>query len=276
MINWAPFKLYVKDKKMKLKLYQIDAFATKVFEGNPAAVCPLDEWLDETIMQNIAMENNLAETAFFVKNGDKYDIRWFTPNKEVNLCGHATLATAYVIFNILNHSDETITFDSKSGLLHVGKNAQLISMDFPAEPPVPCTTPQAIIDAFGKKPVEVLKSVDYIVVFDENEDLEQLTPDLDILKKLDLRGVCITAKDKKYDFVSRFFAPKYGINEDHVTGSAYTQLMPYWYSRLKQNILSSKQLSSRGGELHCELRGDRVNISGTAVLYLNGEIEIYK
>jgi len=259
---------------MKVKLYQVDAFARKTFEGNPAAVCPLDKWLDERIMQNIAMENNLSETAFFVKNGEQYDIRWFTPTKEVNLCGHATLATAYVIFNILGHLSGRINFNSKSGLLQVYKDSEFITMNFPAEPPVPCDTPQAIVDAFGKEPLEVLRSVDYIVVFDEYEELAQFAPNLDALKTLDLRGVCITARDKTYDFVSRFFAPNYGIDEDSVTGSAYTQLMPYWSNKLQQNSLRSKQLSSRGGELYCELKGERVTISGSAVLYLSGEIEI--
>jgi len=259
---------------MKLKLYQIDAFASKVFEGNPAAVCPLEEWLDDSVMQNIAMENNLAETAFFVKSGEEYDIRWFTPNKEVNLCGHATLASAYVIFNILGEVNQSITFNSKSGPLHVHKNKELITMNFPAEPPILCDTPQAIIDAFEKEPVEVLKSVDYIVVFDDYEDLEKLSPNLELLKSLDLRGVSITSKDKKYDFVSRFFAPNYAIDEDSVTGSAYTQLVPYWSNKLQKKSLYSKQVSARGGELNCEMKIDRVYISGTAVSYLKAEIEI--
>ena len=259
---------------MKLKLYQIDAFASKVFEGNPAAICPLDEWLDESIMQNIAMENNLAETAFFVKSGKHYDIRWFTPNKEVNLCGHATLASAHVIFNILEEESNSITFNSKSGLLHVQKDTEIITMNFPAELPIACDTPQAIIDAFGKTPVEVLKCVDYIVVFDDYEGLEQFSPNLELLKTLDLRGVCITSKDKKYDFVSRFFAPNYAIDEDSVTGSAYTQLIPYWSNKLQKTSLYSKQVSSRGGELRCELKSNRVYISGTAVSYLKAEIEI--
>jgi len=259
---------------MKLKMYQIDAFASKVFEGNPAAICPLNEWLDDSIMQNIAMENNLSETAFFVKSANEYSIRWFTPNKEVNLCGHATLASAYVIFNILEEASDSIVFNSKSGPLYVSKDAELITMNFPAEPPVLCDTPQAIIDAFKKEPVEVLKCVDYIVVFDDYEDLEQLTPNLEALKALDLRGVSITKKDKKYDFVSRFFAPNYGIDEDSVTGSAYTQLMPYWSDKLKKNSLHSKQVSSRGGELYCEIKSDRVYISGRAVFYLKAEIEI--
>jgi len=259
---------------MKLKIYQIDAFASRVFEGNPAAICPLDEWLDKNIMQKIAMENNLSETAFFVKNDDSYEIRWFTPTVEVNLCGHATLASAHLIFNIVDPDKDSITFNSKSGPLYVKQMNGLISMDFPAEPAHPCETPQAIIDAFGVTPVQVLKSVDYIVVFDESNDLRSFKPDLEKLKELDLRGVCITAKDTSYDFVSRFFAPNYGIDEDSVTGSAYTQLMPYWSEKLQNNELRSKQVSSRGGELFCTLDKDRIKISGRAVTYLSGEIEI--
>lgn len=258
---------------MKLKIYQIDAFAKNVFQGNPAAVCPLEQWLDDELMQKIAMENNLAETAFFVRQGETFEIRWFTPTKEVNLCGHATLASAYVLFNLLGYMGERIVFNSKSGPLHVSRADETITMDFPAEPPVPCATPQAIIDAFGIKPSVVLKSVDYIVVF-EHVDITQLTPNLEALKALDLRGVCITAADETFDFVSRFFAPNYGINEDSVTGSAYTQLIPYWSQQLNKSTLSSKQVSPRGGELRCTLEGERVFISGQAVPYLCGEIEI--
>lgn len=258
---------------MKLKIYQIDAFAKNVFQGNPAAVCPLEQWLDDELMQKIAMENNLAETAFFVRQGETFEIRWFTPTKEVNLCGHATLASAYVLFNLLGYMGERIVFNSKSGPLHVSRADETITMDFPAEPPVPCATPQAIIDAFDIKPSEVLKSVDYIVVF-EHVDITQLTPNLEALKALDLRGVCITAADETFDFVSRFFAPNYGINEDSVTGSAYTQLIPYWSQQLNKSTLSSKQVSPRGGELRCTLEGERVFISGQAVPYLCGEIEI--
>jgi len=259
---------------MKIKLYQVDAFASKAFEGNQAAICPLDEWLDETIMQNIAMENNLSETAFFVKNADIYDIRWFTPTKEVNLCGHATLASAHVIFNFLNETNDTITFNSKSGHLYVSKEEQIITMSFPQEPATLCDVPQAILKAFSKEPIKVLKSVDYIVVFDDYEDLTKLTPNLEALKKLDLRGVCITSKSKEYDFTSRFFAPNYGIDEDSVTGSAYTQLTPYWADKLQKNTLNSKQVSPRGGKLQCTLKDGRVFISGKAVSFLRGEIII--
>jgi len=256
---------------MKIKLYQVDAFAQKVFEGNPAAVCPLDTWLDDELMQKIAMENNLAETAFFVAKDEDYEIRWFTPVCEVDLCGHATLASAYVLFKFLDYSKDTIIFHSKSGALLISKEDELIKMDFPAEPAVRCDTPEAIIKAFGKKPVEVLKSVDYIVVFDE--DISTLTPDLDALKALDLRGVCITSKDTEYDFVSRFFAPNYGIDEDSVTGSAYTQLTPYWAEKLNKNSFISKQLSARGGVVRCELKQDRVEICGKAVACIHAEID---
>lgn len=267
---WVSTKI---GKKLKLKIYQIDAFSKKVFEGNPAAVCPLDSWISDELMQKIAEENNLAETAFFVKTDEKFDLRWFTPTKEVNLCGHATLASAYVIFNYLNYKKKTIEFNSKSGLLKVSQENELITMDFPVEIPTPCKTPQSIIDAFEIQPKEVLQCVDYIVVFEDGIDITKLVPNLEELKKLDLRGVCITSTHKKYDFVSRFFAPNYGINEDSVTGSAYTQLTPYWASRLNKLSFISKQLSHRGGELFCNLEKDRVFISGYCVQYCESNIE---
>ncbi len=261
---------------MKFKIYQIDAFAKNMFEGNPAAVCPLDVWIGDTRMQKIAAENNLAETAFFVKNGERFDLRWFTPTKEVNLCGHATLASAYVIFNYFDYNKEIIEFNSKSGVLKVSKNDALITMDFPSEPPQVCQTPQAILDAFEIKPKEVLKCVDYIVVFADDVDITKLTPKFEELKKLDLRGVCITTVDEEYDFVSRFFAPNYGIDEDSVTGSAYTQLTPYWAKKLNKRHFTSKQLSKRGGEVSCKLQGDRVFISGEGICYMIGEIKLDK
>ena len=259
---------------MKIQFYQIDAFANRVFEGNQAAICPLDEWLDDVTMQNIAMENNLAETAFFVAEGDAFNLRWFTPTKEVNLCGHATLASAYVLFNFLNYKKKTITFNSKSGPLFVSKNNELIKMDFPSQLPIVCQTPELIVEAFNQTPLEVLKCEDYIVVFDESVNIQELEPDLELLKRLDLRGVCITTKDKEYDFVSRFFAPNFGINEDSVTGSAHTQLVPYWAEKLGKSSFKAKQLSQRGGELYCELDGERVYISGKAVCSILGEITL--
>jgi PhzF family phenazine biosynthesis protein len=255
---------------MDLYLYQVDAFASKLFEGNPAAVCPLDEWLPDDVMQNIATENNLSETAFFVPKGDDFHIRWFTPASEVHLCGHATLATAYVLFNILAYKK----VESRSGILTVFKDNDRLVMDFPAQPPVPCDTPEAIVKAFGNVPVECLTSEDYIVVFENEEDVESAAPDFEQLKKLGLRGVAITAKSDRYDFVARFFAPNYGIPEDPVTGSAYTQLTPYWASKLGSKKFSVKQMSPRGGELICEIVDDRVFISGKAVKYLEGKISI--
>ena len=259
---------------MELLLYQVDAFASKLFEGNPAAVCPLETWLPEEIMQSIAAENNLSETAFFVPDDNGYHIRWFTPTSEVDLCGHATLASAYILFNILGHKKEKIVFKSKSGPLTVMKDNDQLIMDFPAQPPVICETPKEIVDAFGRAPIECLRSEDFIVVFEREIDIESAKPDLEQLRNIDLRGVIITARSIRYDFVARFFAPKYGIPEDPVTGSAYTQLAPYWANQLGFKRFSVKQLSSRSGELTCEIIDDRVLISGKAILYLEGRIKI--
>ncbi len=259
---------------MQLKLYQVDAFATKLFEGNPAAVCPLQEWLPDETMQAIAAENNLSETAFFVSQGDKFDIRWFTPGGEVDLCGHATLASAYVLFNLLGYEKEKIEFDSKSGLLAVTREKEWLKMDFPCQQPVPCEAPAALLAAFDQTPIECLKGEDWMVVFEDKRDIEAAAPDFAKLRELDLRGVIITARSSRYDFVARFFAPKYGIDEDPVTGSAYTQLAPYWADKLGMTRMHAKQLSKRGGELICELVGDRVFIYGKAMPYLEGTINI--
>ncbi|MBC2717163.1 MAG: PhzF family phenazine biosynthesis protein [Desulfobacteraceae bacterium] len=260
---------------MELNIYQIDAFASKPFEGNPAAVCPLNEWLPDKTMQSIAEENNLSETAFFIPKGNGFHIRWFTPTKEVDLCGHATLATAYVLFNILSYKSDKIEFDSKSGILTVTNNNEWIVMNFPLQPPVLCENiPEEIIKAFDIAPIECLKSEDYVVVFDREIDIESAKPDFGQLKKLDLRGVIITAKSTRYDFIARFFAPKYGILEDPVTGSAYTQLAPYWASKIGSKRFVVKQVSSRGGELSCEIVDSRVLISGKAIKYLEGKIII--
>lgn len=260
---------------MILKLYQIDAFASKAFEGNPAAVCPLDTWLPGELMQSIAAENNLSETAFFVAGSTGYSIRWFTPAGEVNLCGHATLASAYVLFNILGYAGERIEFESKSGALSVSRDNDWLVLDFPAQPPSPCDTPPEIIEAFGTTPSECLKHEDYLVIFDTAEEVQTAAPEMEILKKLDGRGVIISAPSSdEHDFIVRFFAPKYGILEDPVTGSAYTQLVPYWAKRMHKDKFHARQVSKRGGELLCELRGDRVLISGKAVKYLEGTVEI--
>jgi PhzF family phenazine biosynthesis protein len=258
----------------KLSLYQVDTFSQNVFQGNSAAVCPLDVWLDDAIMQSIAMENNLSETAFFVKNKGIYDIRWFTPTVEVDLCGHATIASAYVLFEELNFVDNTIVFQSKSGELKVSKDQDKYVLDFPRQQASPCATPEPIQQTFGDSVQTCLKAEDYIVVLKDEQDVVHAKPDLNVLKKLDLRGVCITATAKDYDFVSRFFAPNCGIDEDPVTGSSFTQLAPYWAEVLGRKNLTAKQVSKRGGEVWCELADDRVLIAGYASLYLEGYVYI--
>ena len=262
---------------MNLTLYQIDAFANRPFEGNTAAVVPLETWLSDELMQAIAEENNLAETAFFVPNHGGFHIRWFTPINEVKLCGHATLASAFVLFNCLGHESDIIKFESLSGELSVTKNDDILTLDFPAQPPESCSAPEALIKGMAdltKSPVEVLFNEDYLCVLESEEELARLNPKYSFLNQLDLRGVIVTAPSKEYDFVVRFFAPKYGIQEDSVTGSAYTQLVPYWAEKLGKKKFKAKQISSRGGELSCELSGDRVLISGKAIKYLEGNIEL--
>ena len=259
---------------MEITLYQIDAFANKPFEGNPAAICPLKEWLPDELMQKIAVENNLSETAYFVPTDTGYKIRWFTPAHEVNLCGHATLASAYVIFNILGYKENTISFSSKSGILTVIKNNHWLEMNFPSQEPEICATPEQIIKAFEIEPVECLKSEDYIVVFKNEGEILKAKPNLSLLSELGLRGVAITAQGSQYDFVTRFFAPKYGINEDPVTGSAFTQLIPYWSKKTGKKEMFAKQVSTRGGEVNCIYLNDRVCISGKAAKYMVGKIEI--
>ena len=259
---------------MKLKIYQIDAFASKCFEGNPAAVIPLESWLPDEMMQKIAQENNLSETAFFVKDKEIYHLRWYTPTAEVDMCGHATLASAYVLFECLEYKGTKIVFMTKSGELQVSKEQNTYVMDFPIQSLNQCDIKSKIEEAFGVVPLETFSSMDYIVVFENEEDIIHAKPDIQILKELDLRGVCITAPSQKYDFVTRFFAPKYGIEEDPVTGSAFTQLVNYWAKELDKNILHAKQVSSRGGEVICRVGKDRVEIVGSAVKYLEGEIEV--
>ncbi len=259
---------------MQLTIYQVDAFASKPFEGNPAAICPLESWLPDVVMQSIAMENNLSETAYFVATDRGFHIRWFTPLHEVDLCGHATLASAHVLFNILGYDKERIIFESRSGDLAVKKKGDWLEMDFPAQPPTECGTPVEIVKAFEDIPLACLQAADYIVVFEDEEKIVSAKPDLHLLSKLGLRGVAITAPGKEYDFVTRFFAPRYGINEDPVTGSAFTQLIPYWAERLGKTNLLAKQVSTRGGEVRGRLTGDRVTIAGKAASYMKGTIVI--
>lgn len=255
-------------------MYQIDAFAQKVFEGNPAAVIPLKRWLDDEVMQKIAMENNLSETVFFVKEQEKYHIRWFTPLSEVEMCGHATLASAYVIFEELQEQKDEILFSSKSGDLYVKKVLDKITMDFPIQTLELCETPQQIVQSFGKEPLACYRAMDYVLIFEDEKDIANAKPNLQLLTSLDARGVCIAAASKRYDFVTRFFAPRYGVNEDPVTGSAFTQLVYYFHKRLNKEQFFSKQLSQRGGEIFCKLKGDRVELSGYCVKFLEATISV--
>jgi len=260
---------------MQHTIYQIDAFADKIFEGNPAAVVPLDEWLPNEVMQKIAMENNLSETAFFVPLENGFHIRWFTPVTEVNLCGHATLATSYVLFNHLNYREKEIVFESKSGKLNVKKENDLIWLNFPASGLKEIEFPENVDQAFGTKPVKCLKGrEDIMFVFKSENDIQNLKPDLQYLETLDARGIIATASSEKYDFVSRFFAPIEGIDEDPVTGSAHTMLIPYWAVELGKNEMVAKQISLRGGIIHCKHLGERVEIGGQAITYMTGNMKI--
>ena len=229
---------------MKIKQYQVDAFTTRAFEGNPAAVCPLENWLDDGLLQAIANENNLSETAFFVPSEKSFQLRWFTPVNEVELCGHATLATAHVIFETLGYAEPVITFETHSGELFVEKKGNCLQMDFPARPPIFCQAPETLVPGLGARPTEVLAADDYLAVFDSEETVRAIAPDHALLNQLDLRGVIVTAPDTHVDFVSRFFAPKFGVPEDPVTGSAHCELAPYWASKLGKNTLSARQISS--------------------------------
>lgn len=262
---------------MKQKIYQIDAFTDTLFGGNPAAVCILDTWLPDDTMQKIAAENNLAETAYTVPTGNEYELRWFTPEVEVDLCGHATLATAYVLFDYYDHKGNTIRFVSpRSGELLVKKGDDgLMTMDFPTDDLVSVESVKEINEAIGKQPLETFKGkTDYLLVYEDQRDIENIKPNFHLLNQLDCRGVIVSAKGDAVDFVSRFFAPQCGIPEDPVTGSAHTTLTPYWSKKLNKKVMTAKQLSARGGDLTCEFWGDRVKISGNAICYLEGEINI--
>ena len=266
---------------MNIPIYQIDAFTSKVFGGNPAAVCPLDRWLDDATLQAIAAENNLAETAFFVPQGDGYALRWFTPTIEVDLCGHATLASAFVIFEELDPARTTVTFATRSGDLTVRRGDPLASsepgllvMDFPALALEPCAAPDELAAGLGAAPREVFASMDYMAVYDSEEQVRGLQPDMTRLARLDRRGVIATAPGVHADFVSRFFAPAAGIPEDPVTGSAHCMLAPYWSQRLGKRRLQALQVSARGGELLCEDRGARVTVAGRAVKFLQGMMSL--
>ncbi len=262
----------VEEVEMEIEIYQIDAFADEIFKGNPAAVCPLENWIDEKLMKNIAIENNLSETAFFVKNGNIYEIRWFTPEYEIDLCGHATLASAFVIFNFLGEEKNEIEFSSQSGILKVKKEADTLWLDFPARAPEKCSIDEILLSGIGKRPLEILKARDYFLLYEDESDIKNIAPDFEKLAKVDAVGVIVTAKSEKYDFVCRYFAPGAGVPEDPVTGSAYCTLIPYWSKFLGKDKMKAYQLSARGGEVMCENRGERVLIGGRAKLYMKGKI----
>jgi PhzF family phenazine biosynthesis protein len=260
---------------MKLRMFQIDAFASRAFTGNPAAVVPLDRWLPDATMQAIAAENNLSETAFFVGEKGYFQIRWMTPTDEVDLCGHATLASAWVVFHEIENGRTEVHFGSKSGPLRVSGNGDRLALDFPSRPPEPAEGSSAAVgDALGARPRAVLASRDYLAVFGNEDEVRALEPDMAKVAALDRMAVIATAPGRDSDFVSRFFGPAVGVAEDPVTGSAHCTLVPYWSKRLGRASLFARQVSARGGELWCEDRGERVTIAGRCVKYLEGTIEL--
>lgn len=259
---------------MRLKIFQVDAFTDRLFGGNPAAVIPLSQWLPDATLQAMAAENNLSETAYFVKQGDAYHLRWFTPICEVKLCGHATLASAWVLWEKLGERAPLIRFDTRSGELRVSRADGWLWLDFPADAARPCAPPPALVAGLGRPPREVLVAGNYVALYDDEQTVRALMPDFRQLASLDNHGVIVTAPGGDCDFVSRFFAPKFGIDEDPVTGSAHCTLAPLWAGRLGRNSLRARQISHRGGELRCEAAGARVRIGGQAVAYLEGEIDL--
>jgi PhzF family phenazine biosynthesis protein len=259
---------------MQLAIYQVDAFTDRLFAGNPAAVCPLEAWLPDATMQAIAAENNLSETAFFVPRGDDYDLRWFTPTLETELCGHATQASGFVVMNRLAPQKSTVRFHTRSGPLTVTRQGAGFAIDLPAQPPASCAMPPKFVAALGRKPVEILAAKKYLALYDSEADVAALAPDIAALTEIDRDGVIVSAPGRACDFVSRYFAPHAGIPEDPVTGSAHSTLVPYWAKRLGKTKLHARQISQRGGELFCELRGDRVVMAGRAALYLEGKIHV--
>lgn len=259
---------------MKLPLFVVDAFTRRVFSGNPAAVVPLEGWLADPVLQAIAGENNLSETAFFVPGAEDFHLRWFTPTVEVDFCGHATLATAHVLLRILHPGREEVRFRARCGPLSVRARADRLALDAPCWTPSPVATPAALVEALGRAPLQTLAARDYLAVFEDEAAVRELRPDMARLSRLELQGVIATAPGERSDFVSRYFAPAVGVPEDPVTGSAHSILTPYWAARLDRRALHALQVSSRGGELFCSLEGERVVIEGDAVLYSQGVIEL--
>jgi PhzF family phenazine biosynthesis protein len=260
---------------MRIPIYQIDAFADRPFAGNPAAVCPLDDWLPDEVMQGIALENNLSETAFLVRQGeDGYRLRWFTPALEVALCGHATLASGYLVLNRLAPERASVAFDTLSGRLEVARDGALLRMDLPADPARPIEAPDGLVAALGRTPVEIHQASYLMAVYESEAEIRTLAPDIGALGQIGPGNVIVTALGDAVDFVSRFFAPGAGIPEDPVTGSAHCTLMPYWAARLGRDKLEARQISARGGRLVCELAGERVHLSGACAFYMEGTIEL--
>ena len=261
---------------MTIPYYEVLAFTQRQFAGNPAGVCLLEgEWLPDALMQSIGAENNLAETAFIIDRGDCLDIRWMSPTVEIELCGHATLASAHVLFNHLNRKGDAIRFQSRDcGELRVDRKDGQLVLDFPSEPATKCEAPKELSDGLRAQPREIFRGRDYLAVFEKEEDVAAIQPNLKLLERLGMRGVIVTAPGKDCDFVSRFFAPAAGIPEDPVTGSAHCALIPYWSKRLGKRELYARQISKRGGELFCEDRGARVGIGGNAVTYIEGKINV--
>lgn len=262
---------------MTVDIFQIDAFTNKLFGGNPAAVCPLQDWLSDAVLLNIAKENNLAETAYFIhKHDNVFHLRWFTPEIEIDLCGHATLASAYVILNCLDYDFDTVIFQTLSGELTVSRSGEFLEMDFPSRPPQDSELPEIIKNSLSKQPTNVYKARDYVLLYDSENELKDLKVSASILEQINLDpgGIIVTAKGNNSDFVSRFFTPGAAVFEDPVTGSAHCTLVPFWAERLEKNKLHAFQISDRKGELFCKLVKDRVIIRGNAVKYLQGTIEI--
>lgn len=266
--------LEVRGNEVEIDIFQVDAFALQVFEGNPAAVCPLKAWPDDRLLQQIAQANNLSETAFFVPNDDKFQLRWFTPVNEVDLCGHATLAAAHVLFAHLGYTNATIRFNTRSGELKVTKTAHGLQMDFPATEIKAVEPPKALLLGLGQSAKSVLAGFDYIVELESEEALLALSPDFIPWLELDLRGVVVTAASQNFDFVSRCFFPKLGVNEDPVTGSAHCELAPWWANKLGKSQLVAKQCSTRPGVVQCDVKQNRVLLTGTAVDYMRGTITL--
>jgi PhzF family phenazine biosynthesis protein len=254
--------------------FEVHSFTDSIFRGNPAGVCLLEMWLDDDLMAAIAAENNLSETAFVVPRGNRYELRWFTPSVEVDLCGHATLATAYVLYEHLVYEDTAIVFDTKSGELAVWKDEDFFVMDFPSRPATSTDIPDHLADGLLQDVESVFKARDYLVVFDNEKEVRDLRPNFSKLEKIDCEGIIVTAPGDEVDFVSRFFAPRMGISEDPVTGAAHSTLTPFWTERLGKNPLRARQISERGGDLWCKQMDDRVYIAGRAALYCKGFLNI--